>query len=177
MRIGIDGTMSSGKTTLFEKLRRTTFAERFDFVPEASRVVAAEFGVRSQRDWEEVLSSPELLDAFLTREEQWLAANESEHCIVDSSFNLIQIYRKLFANDPFPACRDWPKYDLIFFCEATHAAESDGFRFLRGRADIDRLYRRHRKKFHVSEFIDLSPDTDRFAVAQQTIEGLLKTKQ
>lgn len=173
MRIGIDGTMSSGKTTLFSKLLQTNFAKPIDFIPEASRVIAFEFGIQSTDDWPRLLSNPGQLAAFFRREEEWLSRNESNCCVVDSSFYLVQVYKNHFANCRLLSQPDWPTYDLIFYCEPTEERESDGFRFLNGREEIHQIYKRHRERFRVSEFCDLSPHIDRVEVARDRIARLL----
>jgi nicotinamide riboside kinase len=172
MRIAIDGTMSSGKTTLFEALRKSVLSERFAFVPEASRRIAGEFGVTSMDDWKDLLADDRKLNEFFMREEEWLLTYETDKCVVDSSFFLIQAYRHYFTDRPITEHALWPHYDLVLFCEPPPSGKLDGFRFLTGRMAIHELYLKYRPHFLIDAFERLSPTVDRTSIAIDYIIAL-----
>jgi nicotinamide riboside kinase len=140
MRIAIDGAQSTGKTTLFHALH-ASFQCDFTFIPEGARVIGPQMGIASPEDWLPVLSKQELLVEFFTRLRDWQIAQEaaSTAFIVDCSFILHRAYRDYFGASEvrFPESQ----YDLILFCPTGGVPFSqDGFRFERGREQVETRY-------------------------------------
>jgi len=174
-RVAIDGAQSTGKTTVFHHLRNT-LPGRTKFIPEASREVAGRFGVVGASDWPGLIADQRRLREFFEAEEafQRLAEGGCGAFVVDSSLYLIRAYREYFGVPPLPGeCGEFT-YDLILYCPAIQCGVEDGFRFLAGRADVDRLCRDTLRRCHRGQLIELPPDESRLLRAEEAVLGCLK---
>ena len=172
----IDGAQSTGKTTLFNHLRQQ-FADLATFIPEASRTVAERFGVHTMGDWPRLLADAQQLQRFFEAEESWqkTAESQSSTFIADSSLHLIQAYRQYFG----AAARSdatKPRYDLILYCPATTGGVGDNFRFLQGRADIDRICRGILSRDHDGQLLELPVNLSRLSQAEHLVGDLLRLR-
>ena len=169
-RVAIDGAQSTGKTTLHDHLRKV-FSDAFVFVPEASRVVAPQMGVHSRADWEELLANPDRLAAFFDKEEEWLASHHTldADILVDSSWYMIQAYRKVFSSTSKQRREHHPVYDLVLFCSTDCPGEQDGFRFLKGREEVEQIYLTMVSSWPILDFLVLPPGDTRYQVAADAV--------
>lgn len=173
LRIAIDGAQATGKTTLYRHLE-SRYREHFAFVPEASRVIAPAFDIRSEIDWQRLLSDHGRLEAFFTQEEAWQERMEqSPMFVVDSSMYMIQAYRRYFGHGV--ARRDLSdKYDAILFCPTINAAyTSDGFRFEIGRERIEQLYLDVTREDYSGAVYRMPGGDARFTEAERILDGML----
>ncbi len=176
MRIAIDGAQSTGKTTLLCQLSKTHLNLRYSFIEEASRHVAANFGIVTAADWQKLLGDKDRLRHFFDAEESWQLAHEKmgTSWIIDSSFFLTAAYRKFFGieiNLPLLSSRS---YDLILYCpvESCNMVEN-GFRFSVGRAEVDRIYREIISCYYFGKILELPGGTMRLALAVSAIDSLV----
>jgi hypothetical protein len=114
----------------------------FRFLPEASRVVAKEFGVEGVDDWDRLYADSARLEEFFDREEDWQMRAEAGHAVVVADGSLLQIraYRALLSK-----ARDIDdvlnRYHLILYCGIHSDFRHDGFRDGRYREPVDEWYR------------------------------------
>jgi nicotinamide riboside kinase len=176
VKIAIDGAQCTGKTTLFEQLQQTQLSETFRFIPEASRSVAEEFGIRSTTDWPLLLSDHERLGQFFLREERWLATESGvlERFIVDSSYYLIQAYKCHTLGQKFDLPSTAPEYDLILYCPCTNDFQDDGFRFSTGRDGVDRAYRDAMSTIRATRVVELPVGVARKQIALDAIADVIR---
>lgn len=141
-RIAIDGVQSTGKTTLFERLR-ARFGSRFGYVSEASRAVAPGFGVHRASDWDSLLNDQDRLRKFFAALEQWQVQAEDAHdaVIIDSSLFLHFAYKQVLLGESDPELAIRRGYDLILYCPTGTAFVEDGFRMATGRDAVATAHR------------------------------------
>jgi hypothetical protein len=87
MRIAIDGTQSTGKTTLLTALREEHLGD-FVFLDEAARRLAPHVGISVTKDWAALFESPSRHLEFLRRLFAYQSSLEAEarHFMVDGSY-------------------------------------------------------------------------------------------
>lgn len=159
MIIAIDGPQHSGKTTCLNSLRaRDSLASAVCFVDEVARTIAPSFGVAESADWDRILRDPGRLDAFFDAEFDQLQDEETPPAVVDGSALLVTAYKRTFL-DPMAVPKFAPRYDLIFLCEPWGVAKSDGFRFVRGQAEVLAHYRKLVMEFELSTRVVELPAT------------------
>jgi nicotinamide riboside kinase len=175
--VAIDGAQSTGKTTVFNHLHQN-ISGRVTFIPEASRILAEQFGVLGASDWPHLLADQRRLLEFFDAEEAWQISAElrSKAFVVDSSLYLIRAYREYFKALPSDGERVEPRYDLILYCPVVQLGAEDGFRFLQGRTEIDRLCRDILHRCHGGQLIELPPDESRFRQAEEAVLGCFERR-
>jgi nicotinamide riboside kinase len=151
MRVAIDGTQSTGKTTLLTALREEHLGD-FIFLNEAARRLAPQVGISVTEDWAALFESPSRHLEFLRRLFAYQSSLEAEarHFMVDGSLYKILAYALTFgfAVDDVTASTNEISYDLIVYCPPNIAFQDDGFRYQENRDELaarleqlyDRLY-------------------------------------
>lgn len=136
MRIAIDSSQSTGKTTLLCQLSKTHLHLRYSFIEEASRYVAPKFGVLTSTDWQRLLEDKIRLRQFFEAEESWQLEHEKNETswIIDSSLFLTAAYRIFFGIEVDLSLLSSRSYDLILYCPVGSSnVVENGFRFGVGR--------------------------------------------
>jgi nicotinamide riboside kinase len=172
IRIAIDGAQSTGKTTLVARLEESD-GTRLSYISEASRAIASRFGIAFAGDWDQLIADKGQLSRFFDCEERWQRAKESEahDFVADGSLLLTAIYRSYFRAPEPPLLV--PPYDLVLYCSPDLPFEDDGFRFARGRDEIDTLYRRNVMGVLGSRLVLLPFGEPRYPHAHSAIDELL----
>lgn len=171
MKIAIDGPQSTGKTTLFYDLQ-SVLGSDYDFIPEAARIIAPIFSIAVPSDWSALLNDRARLAEYFRDEERWLTERQSRSSdyVVDSSLLLIAAYRIRCGIPINTRILSGTAYDLILYCSPEDVlAEDDGFRFLSGRADVDRVYHELQRTFHRGPIVPLPGGPSRQAIALAAI--------
>lgn len=166
MLIGIDGAQASGKTTCWNALKPVLSSSKVAFVPEMARIVAPQFGVEAVEHWDSLLTDEPRLREFFEAELALLRQLElgAQHAIIDSSALLITAYARIFLRERF-APPEWARYDWIFYCEPWPTPDVDGFRFIRGRSEVDHAYREVVDQHHNSARLQVLPaDESRYDI-------------
>lgn len=174
MRIAIDGVQSTGKTTLFEALRKRNITG-LSCIPEAARVTAPSMGITSPETWNRVLTNRDLTLEFFSRLKRWQEEQErsAESFIVDSSFFIHQAYKEYFGVSGIDFLDR--TYDLILFLPTIGMPfREDGFRFSTGREEVEQLYLTIINSSHSGEFVKLPFGRDRFFAAEREILARLR---
>jgi nicotinamide riboside kinase len=139
MRVAIDGTQSTGKTTLFTALRQENLTG-FAFLDEAARKLGPRLGIKITQDWVALFGSPSRHLDFLRELYQYQSSLENSACrfITDGSLYKILAYASVFGfalDDVSPNIRDI-LYDLIVYCPPNVAFQGDGFRYEEKRTEL-----------------------------------------
>jgi predicted ATPase len=151
MRVAIDGTQSTGKTTLFTALREENLTG-FAFLDEAARKLAPRLGINVTEDWVALFGSPSRHLEFLRELYQYQSSVESgaAQFVADGSLYKILAYGLVFgfAVDDITASTSEISYDLIIYCPSNIAFQDDGFRYQEKRDQLaERLESLH-QRFH-----------------------------
>jgi nicotinamide riboside kinase len=152
IRIAIDGTQSTGKTTLFTALQQQEDLRGFAYLEEAARHLAPKAGIHATEDWLALFESPTRHVEFLQRLYAYQTSLEAEagRFIVDGSLYKILAYAEVFGfalHDVTDTVNDI-RYDLIVYCPRDIAFQSDGFRYQEKRNELaERLELLH-ARFH-----------------------------
>jgi nicotinamide riboside kinase len=178
LRIGIDGAQGTGKTSLVAALREH-YGGRFEYIPEAARIIGPVFGVHVAADWPALLADKERLEAFFDAEETWVTAREraAGSFIIDSSLWLVAAYRAFFA------CREGVRaaasqtYDLLLCCGLSSPVVDDGFRFAEGQSEVDARYRRLLGQSFQGTTVFLPSGESRVGVAIDSIDRLVAQRR
>jgi nicotinamide riboside kinase len=139
MRVAIDGTQSTGKTTLLTALREKNLAG-FAFLDEAARQLAPRLGINLTQDWAALFESPSRHLGFLRDLYQYQSSLEkgAGQFIVDGSLYKILAYASVFgfSLDEVAANISEISYDLIVYCPPNVAFLGDGFRYEEKRTEV-----------------------------------------
>jgi hypothetical protein len=141
--------------------------------------VAAQFGVLVASDWPRLLADQQRLREFFDAEREWQRSAERgcKAFVVDSSLYLIWAYREYFDALPRLDERVETTYDLILYCPIFQTGVEDGFRFLSGRAEVDRLCRETLRRCHRGQLVELPPDESRLLRAEQAVLGCFERRK
>lgn len=171
LRIAIDGAQSTGKTTLAAALQ-LELGPRMRLIPDAARAVALASGVATASDWEGLLADRHRLELFFGLEETWQASQEARpgSFVADGSRALIAAYRAWL--DCAPPRLVGPLYDLVLYCGIDIPFVEDGFRFSRGRVEVDALYRARYAATAASRFVCVPPGAGRLPAAMAAVNQL-----
>ena len=151
-RIAIDGTHSTGKSTLLNQLMTVDeIGETYDRIDEPVREVAPSLGVVSPEDWQQMFASQprhlELLQKTVQR--QWELERASEYFVIDGSLYKVLTYGLVvnFQIEDMTDLLPLFNYDLIIYCPLEIEFAADGFRFDNYREKVDhathQLYQQH----------------------------------
>ena len=174
IRIAVDGVQCTGKTTLFNALQ-VRYATRFTFIPEAARVVAPLCHIFTEADWQRVHADPDRLAAFYAIEEQWqmTAEDDAGDFIADGSLFVTAAYRQYFGLDPHIHLAVSRCYSILLCCCPSVTFATDGFRFSRGRDDIDILFNNILEQHYTGSVIYLPSGPERPDAAIRAVDSFI----
>lgn len=144
MKIAVDGTHCSGKTTLAQILHSHHL--RLTLIPEVSRLVAQGLGITTAADFSSLLADRNCYNKFLEDIHSQQIEIEKRHSsfIIDSSIFRNLAYASTILNKPAEAF-DYDfgshKYDLVLYCLPVDYT-GDNFRFSDFQESVDICLRR-----------------------------------
>jgi len=173
MRIAIDGTHSTGKTTLWNILKIDKTYRNFKFIPEIGSVIAKrDYSINSPIGWMELFKNKKKYSNFIDvlLKKQIHEENINNNFIADSSIYRICAYA-IINNVIIPddiLCN--PFYDIIFYCPIEFDFIEDEFRYDFSRENVDKKLRELLEKHHKGKIIPLTGIIqDRLALISDSI--------
>lgn len=145
-RIAIDGSHSTGKTTLLRHLEsELSIVHYFNFLEETARRLAPQEFLFTPEDWAHLFKSQERHQAFLQRLYNFQKKEEkiNHPFIIDGSLYKVLAYAQVFGFDYQDIGIDIEKvsYDLIIYCPIEIDFRTDGFRYAEHRQAVDTILR------------------------------------
>lgn len=176
MRVAIDGTQSSGKSTLLTGIRATGLFPGVRMVEEVgSSVAQSKYGIREASDWGRLYGDKDAYRLFfLDVAAVQTDVERTDNFVIDSSLYRLEAYRIFQQMSKTPiVCTDC-RYDLILWCCADFGYVSDGFRSTHGRVEIERILEDIISRQHTGKVVILRGNKeDRLKVALSELSKCL----
>jgi nicotinamide riboside kinase len=157
-KIAIDGSQSTGKTTVFEQIKSLLDGNSdIHFIEEMAGVVAKnEMNVKTAKDWEMLLNDRERYNLFVSL----LVAKQTEKesaipFISDSSLYRIYAYAMENGVDITEAELTKVKYDLVLYCPIEFEFVHNDFRSIHLRESVNERLLGLIKKYHKGKFLEI----------------------
>lgn len=159
-RIAIDGSHSTGKTTLLQRLaNRLELNQAFTFLGEAARAMASSAQLFTPEDWEHLFHHPQQHQRFQQGLYAFQKRQEEAHIpfMVDGSLYKIMAYAEHFGFDQKAIGVNLVEasYDLILYCPLEIDFVADGFRYADHRREVDGILRKLLQKFHKGRLVEV----------------------
>ena len=171
MKVAIDGTHSTGKTTVWKILEADKYKD-YKYIPELGSVIATNnFLVDSPLSWQELFNNKEKYTSFI----DLLVDNQKnqENCknvFIDSSLYRAFAYAIENGLSISDSLISEIKYDVIFYCPIEFDFIDDDFRFNFFRKEVDKRLFDLIKKYHHGKLVLLNGTIEnRINLIKQTI--------
>lgn len=171
MKIAIDGTHSSGKTTLLEVLKKEAFYNLRYFSESGSIIANTSFNVKDPKDWEELFINKQKYIAFFNELIKYQLEIEKQfnNFCIDSSIYRAYAYGIVNKIDLDFTILKQLEYDIIFLCSNELHFIENNFRFDFNKNEIYETLFELLQKYYKGNLIILKGSVD------DRIENIKKT--